>query len=46
MAKRPTVLKVSGLKRAFGPNTILDKFNLEVRAGEAWEPVIFQTLSS
>ena len=35
MAKRATVLKVSGLKRAFGPNTILDKFNLEVRAGEA-----------
>jgi len=35
MAKRPTVLKVSGLKRAFGPNTIIDKFNLEVRAGEA-----------
>ncbi|GAA3613381.1 ABC transporter ATP-binding protein [Microlunatus ginsengisoli] len=35
MAKRPTVLKVQGLKRAFGPNTIIDKFNLEVRAGEA-----------
>jgi ABC-2 type transport system ATP-binding protein len=35
MAKRATVLKVSGLRRAFGPNTILDKFNLEVRAGEA-----------
>jgi len=35
MAKRPSVLKVTGLRRAFGPNTILDKFNLEVRAGEA-----------
>ena len=35
MAKRTTVLKVSGLKRAFGPNTIFDGFNLEVRAGEA-----------
>jgi ABC-2 type transport system ATP-binding protein len=35
MAKRPSVLKVSGLRRAFGPNTIFDKFNLEVRAGEA-----------
>ena len=35
MAKRPTVLKVTGLRRAFGPNAILDKFNLEVRAGEA-----------
>ena len=32
MAKRPTVLKVSGLRRAFGPNTIFDKFSLEVRA--------------
>ena len=31
MAKRPTILKVSGLRRAFGPNTIFDKFNLEVR---------------
>lgn len=29
------VLKVSGLRRAFGPTTILDKFNLEVREGEA-----------
>ena len=27
--------KVSGLRRAFGPNTIFDKFNLEVRTGEA-----------
>ena len=35
MAKRSLVLKVSGLRRAFGPNTIFDKFNLEVRAGEA-----------
>ncbi len=35
MAKRTTILKVAGLKRAFGPVTILDKFNLEVRTGEA-----------
>ena len=35
MAKRATILKVSGLRRAFGPNTIFDKFNLEVRTGEA-----------
>ncbi|MFL6025285.1 MAG: ATP-binding cassette domain-containing protein [Friedmanniella sp.] len=35
MAKRTTVLKVSGLRRAFGPVTILDRFSLEVRAGEA-----------
>ena len=35
MAKRTTVLKVSGLRRAFGPNTIFEKFSLEVRAGEA-----------
>ena len=35
MAKRTTVLKVSGLRRAFGPNTIIDKFSLEVRSGEA-----------
>ena len=35
MAKRTTVLKVTGLRRAFGPNTIFDNFNLEVRAGEA-----------
>jgi len=32
---RPTVLKVSGLRRAYGPNTILENFSLEVRAGEA-----------
>ena len=35
MAKRATILKVSGLSRAFGPNTIFEKFNLEVRTGEA-----------
>ncbi|MCW2802380.1 MAG: type transport system ATP-binding protein [Propionibacteriaceae bacterium] len=35
MAKRSTVLKVSKLKRAFGPNTIFDNFSLEVRSGEA-----------
>ena len=35
MAKRATILKVTGLRRAFGPNTIFDKFNLEVRTGEA-----------
>ena len=35
MAKRTIVLKVSGLRRAFGPNTILDKFSLDVRTGEA-----------
>jgi ABC-type multidrug transport system ATPase subunit len=35
VAKRATILKVSGLRRAFGPNTIFDKFNLEVRTGEA-----------
>lgn len=35
MAKRPTVLKVSGLKRTYGPNTILDKFSIEVHGGEA-----------
>ena len=29
------MLKVSGLRRAFGTNTIFDKFNLEVRTGEA-----------
>jgi ABC-2 type transport system ATP-binding protein len=35
VAKRTTILKVSGLRRAFGPNTIFDRFNLEVRTGEA-----------
>ena len=29
------MLKVSGLRRAFGPHTIFEKFNLEVRTGEA-----------
>jgi ABC-2 type transport system ATP-binding protein len=35
MVKRSTVLKVSGLRRAFGQHTIFDGFNLEVRTGEA-----------
>lgn len=35
MAKRSTILKVSGLKRAFGPVTIVDNFGLEVVEGEA-----------
>ena len=35
MAKRSAVLKVSGLRRAFGPVTIFDSFSLEVRTGEA-----------
>ncbi len=35
MARRSAVLKVSGLRRTFGPVTILDSFSLEVRAGEA-----------
>jgi ABC-2 type transport system ATP-binding protein len=35
VAKRTIVLKVSGLRRAFGPNTILEKFSLDVRTGEA-----------
>ena len=35
MAKRTTVLKVAGLRRAFGPVTIFDHFSLEVRRGEA-----------
>ena len=35
MAKRTTILKVKGLRRAFGPNTIFDRFDLEVRTGEA-----------
>lgn len=35
MAKRTTVLKVTDLRRAFGPVTIIDKFSLEVRTGEA-----------
>ena len=35
VAKRTIVLKVSGLRRAFGPNTILSNFSLDVRTGEA-----------
>ncbi len=35
MARRSAVLKVSGLRRAFGPVTIIDSFSLEVRSGEA-----------
>ena len=35
MAKRSTVLKVAGLRKAFGPVVIVDNFNLEVREGEA-----------
>ncbi len=35
MARRTTVLKVSGLRRAYGPVTIVDDFSLEVHAGEA-----------
>ena len=35
MAKRTTVLRVSGLRRAYGDNTIFDDFSLEVRTGEA-----------
>ncbi|HBX80816.1 MAG TPA: ABC transporter ATP-binding protein [Propionibacteriaceae bacterium] len=35
MAKRNTVLKISGLTKSFGPVKIVDDFSLEVRAGEA-----------
>ena len=35
MAKRSTVLRVAGLSKSFGPVTIVDDFNLEVREGEA-----------
>lgn len=35
MAKRVPVLKVTALKKAFGPVVIVDGFNLEVHAGEA-----------
>ncbi len=35
MAKRTPVLKVTGLRKAFGPVVIVDDFNLEVHAGEA-----------
>jgi len=35
MARRTPVLKVTALKKAFGPVVIIDGFNLEVAAGEA-----------
>lgn len=35
MAKRETILKVSGLTRSYGQIKIIDDFSLEVRAGEA-----------
>ena len=35
MAKRSTVLKVTGLSKSFGPVVIVDDFSLEVREGEA-----------
>ncbi len=35
MAKRTPVLKITGLRKAFGPVVIVDNFNLEVHAGEA-----------
>jgi heme ABC exporter ATP-binding subunit CcmA len=35
MARKTPVLKVSNLKKAFGPVVIVDGFNLEVAAGEA-----------
>jgi ABC-2 type transport system ATP-binding protein len=35
MARKSPVLKVVGLKKAFGPVVIVDGFNLEVAAGEA-----------
>ena len=35
MAKRASVLKVTGLRKAFGPVVIVDGFDLEIRAGEA-----------
>ena len=35
MAKRASVLKVTGLRKAFGPVVIIDGFDLEIRAGEA-----------
>lgn len=35
VAKRTPVLKVTALKKAFGPVVIVDGFNLEVHAGEA-----------
>lgn len=35
MAKKSPVLKVTSLKKAFGPVVIVEDFNLEVHAGEA-----------
>ncbi|MCB0912568.1 MAG: ATP-binding cassette domain-containing protein, partial [Propionibacteriaceae bacterium] len=35
MARKTPVLKVTNLKKAFGPVVIVDGFNLEVAAGEA-----------
>lgn len=35
MARKSPVLKIAGLKKAFGPVVIVDGFNLEVAAGEA-----------
>lgn len=35
VAKKDVVLKVEGLKKAYGPVTIIDGFNLTVREGEA-----------
>ncbi len=35
MARRTPVLKVTALKKAFGPVVIIDGFNLDVAAGEA-----------
>ncbi len=35
MARKTPVLKIAGLKKAFGPVVIVDGFNLEVAAGEA-----------
>ncbi|SDL50514.1 ABC transporter ATP-binding protein [Tessaracoccus oleiagri] len=35
VAKRDVVLKVEGLKKSYGPVTIVENFNLSVREGEA-----------
>lgn len=35
VAKREIVLSVRGLRRSYGPTTIVSDFNLQVRAGEA-----------
>ncbi len=35
VAKKDIVLNVEGLKKSYGPVTIVDNFNLQVRAGEA-----------